>query len=299
MSSYLASLTTHYTSLRRLLPTSLSEENDLHISSASDSHVSRVLRAYYTEKQRPFPAWLGPDPNVSTSSLKTATLSSFSSSNPNGLSPTSSLRGQRGGTTGLGEIFADNPQQGQNTNGLDPLSLRQRRPGIRSPGYKSSSSDSIPYPQKVAQAPTTSTQPNVRPLPSQRAGSYQTRLNTPPSSSSSTSTSIAQPPQIPGRESSVQERLKARLGGRSASPVQSPSYEYSQAPPFGNGSTAPSNRPYTGASAPWSSGEQEDYSSSQNYTSAGYSSRTGNGTGVRAPPLGQARQGLPNGPRPR
>ena len=309
MSSYLASLTTHYTSLRRLLPTSLSEETDLHISSPSDSHVSRVLRAYYTEKQRPFPAWLGPDPNASTSSLKTPTISSFSSSNPNGLNATSSLRGQRGGATGLGDLFADSPQQGPNAAGIDPLSLRQRRPGLRSPGFKSGSSDSIPYPQKVAQAPPNSSQLNVRPLPSQRVGSYQ-RLGTPPSSSASSSTSTFQTPQIPARESSVQERLKARLGGRSASPVQGSNYDSAQDSPSSsnynnpnpyasNTAPNPSNRPYTGSSSPWSSGEQDSISTPQSYTGAGYSSRTGNGSGVRAPPLGQGRVGLPSGPRPR
>ncbi|KAJ9641991.1 hypothetical protein H2199_005206 [Coniosporium tulheliwenetii] len=63
MSSYLTSLytttTSRYASLRRNL---LSSEEDG--DTEDDSHISRVLRAYYTEKGRPFPPWLPPDPKA-------------------------------------------------------------------------------------------------------------------------------------------------------------------------------------------------------------------------------------------
>ena len=62
MSSYLSNLLTtttgRYNSLRRTL---LSSEDDG--DTEDDSHISRALRAYYTEKARPFPPWLPPDPN--------------------------------------------------------------------------------------------------------------------------------------------------------------------------------------------------------------------------------------------
>jgi hypothetical protein len=230
MSSYL-------TSLRRLLPTSLSEDSDLHVNSENDSHVSRVLRAYYTEKGRPFPAWLGPDPNAA-SKAPIPLLANVRNSTDAG-----SLRASRGaagigGGGGLGDLFGDG-----NNREAESLSLRQRRPGMRTPAFTGGSSDSIPYPQKVAppavshnsysstssagRTASGSSNLNVRPLPSQREGSYQSRLGTAASSTSSLP-STASTASI-GKESSVQERLKARLGGgnRNASPV------------YGNSSTPP------------------------------------------------------------
>ena len=233
MSSYLSSLTTHYSNLRRLLPNSLSEDTDLHVNSESDSHVSRVLRAYYTEKGRPFPAWLGPDPNAPSK----ASIPALVNSSTTGAGSLRAGRGALGanggaGGGGLGDLFADTSAQGNNKD-AEPLSLRQRRPGIRSPGFKGGSSDSIPYPQRVAQHnysssisstrnTPTSPQPNIRPLPSQREGSYQSRLGSGAASSTSTSSiqSTTSTTSL-GKESSVQERLKARLGGgsRGTSPV--------------------------------------------------------------------------------
>ena len=266
MSSYLSSLTSQYTSLKRLLPTSLSEDQDRSINSESDSHVSRVLRAYYTEKGRPFPAWLGPDPNASSRST-TAALS-----NASAVTGASSLRAGRGPPAtsggGLGDLFADSSPQGGGRE-AESLSLRQRRPGIRSPGFKGGSSDSIPYPQKVMQAPqsqhtrsssSTSTgdvsaslPPNVRPLPSQREGSYQSRLGMISASSNSSATATSSNGSY-SKENTVQERLKARLGGsksRGASPV------------FG-GSSTPDPPPSSGSGG----GEYDPYSSS-NYNVGG------------------------------
>ncbi|MCJ1250523.1 hypothetical protein MMC30_007751 [Trapelia coarctata] len=258
MSSYLSSLTTHYSSLRRLLPTSLSEDADLHVNSEQDSHVSRVLRAYYTEKGRPFPAWLGPDPNASSRApIPALAISSASSTGPGSLRSGRAASGQSGGGGGggggLGDLFADSPGQGNN-NSAESLSLRQRRPNLRSPGFKGGSSDSIPYPQRVAQAPasqspysssrnTPVSQANIRPLPSQREGSYQTR----PGMGAAPSTTSVQSTSSTG--SSVQERLKARLGGgsRGTSPV------------FNNSNTPP---PPSSSS---SGGKEYDPYSSSNY----------------------------------
>ncbi|MCJ1358801.1 MAG: hypothetical protein MMC33_008801 [Icmadophila ericetorum] len=219
MTSYLSSLTDRYSSLKRLLPTSLNEDSDLTVSNPNDSHVSRVLRAHYTEKGRPFPAWLGPDPNEKQRSAATPALvnANFSSTSLN--SSSASLRGSRG-AGGLGDLFSDGTPDGGPGPQNEPLSLRSRRPVIRSPGVGGGSADSIPYPQRVAQAPvpasnSTSSLPSARPLPSQRIGSYQTRQATPPFGSRPDSSSSA------STTTSVQDRLKARLGGgsRGASPV--------------------------------------------------------------------------------
>ena len=273
MSSYLSSLTTHYSTLRRLLPNSLSEDTDLHINSESDSHVSRVLRAYYTEKGRPFPAWLGPDPNAPSKAPVPALV------NPSTTGAGSFRAGRgvlgangRAGGGGLGDLFADTSSQGSNKD-AEPLSLRQRRPGIRSPGFKGGSSDSIPYPQKVAQPPAaqhnysgstsstrntpTSLQPYIRPLPSQREGSYQSRLGSGAASSTSSIPSTASTASL-GKESSVQERLKARLGGgsRGTSPV------------FGGSNTTP----------PPSSSSSSGVKDYDPYSSSNYNLNSGGGS---------------------
>ncbi|MCJ1439792.1 MAG: hypothetical protein MMC23_000273 [Stictis urceolatum] len=188
MTSYLNSLTSHYTSLKRLLPNSLSADSDLHITDTSDSHVSRVLRAYYTEKGRPFPPWLGPDPNAPVPTKAAFVQQPYGNPNyGNPSAPVPSLRNSRGSSAGgLGDLF-DTPGSAPPPK-EEALSLRSRRRLAPS------------APEQVASA---------RPLPSQRVGSYQAR------GAASPEPSIAQP----SREQSAQARLKARLGGaRSNSP---------------------------------------------------------------------------------
>ena len=260
MSSYLSSLTTHYSTLRRLLPNSLSEDSDLHVNSESDSHVSRVLRAYYTEKGRPYPTWLGPDPNA-PSKAPVPALVNTSTTGAGSLRAGRGTLGPSGGAGGggLGDLFADTSSLGSSKD-AEPLSLRQRRPGVRSPGFKGGSSDSIPYPQRVAQPPTsqhsysnstsstrntsTSLEPNIRPLPSQREGSYQSRLGSATASSTGSVPSTASTTSL-GKESSMQERLKARLGGgsRGSSPVFAGSN--TPPPPSSSGSGVGDYDPYS------------------------------------------------------
>ncbi|KAI4244685.1 MAG: hypothetical protein L6R40_002889 [Gallowayella cf. fulva] len=64
LSTHLSQTTSRYTSaLRQRLPTtSTSESDDVYITDPDASHLSRVLRAYYKEKSKPLPPWLGPDP---------------------------------------------------------------------------------------------------------------------------------------------------------------------------------------------------------------------------------------------
>ncbi|MCJ1395956.1 hypothetical protein MMC18_008842 [Xylographa bjoerkii] len=280
MSSYLSSLTSQYTSLKRLLPISLSEDQDRSINSESDSHVSRVLRAYYTEKGRPFPAWLGPDPNASSRPTIPALSSAPTTTGAGSLRPGRGGKATSGG--GLGDLFADSQSQGGGRE-AESLSLRQRRPGVRSPGFKGGSSDSIPYPQKVAQAPQpqhahsssssstrdvpTNLQSNVRPLPSQREGSYQSRMGMTSASSNASAPSTSSNGSY-SKENTVQERLKARLGGsgsRGASPI------------FGSSSTPPQS-----SSSGSGGGDYDPYSSS-NYNAGGggsFNSYEGSGGGA-------------------
>lgn len=57
MSSYLSNLLTSASSLRSRFSTSESDG-----PTPEDTHLCRVLRAYYSEQRRPFPDWLPPDP---------------------------------------------------------------------------------------------------------------------------------------------------------------------------------------------------------------------------------------------
>lgn len=299
MSSYFTSLTAQYSSLRRLLPTSLSEETDLHITNPEDSHVSRVLRAHYTERGRPFPPWLGPDPN---SIPKNAPSPALARPQPYPVaynnSSTQSLRTPRGPPTGLSDLFDSPPTNNNNTNPPpEALSLRARRPGgvtgggIRSPHFKGGSSDSIPYPTKITPQPEPT---NVRPLPSQRIGSYQSRQTTTPPL-----------PSTSGSETSVQSRLKARLGAgssssRGASPVFGSSSGNSYiAPPQHSSSSSTTSaaafNPYEatggGGGGGGGSGGRNPYASNTGdnrygESNDGQNARAGDGKSDRAPYMG-------------
>ncbi|KAI9837363.1 MAG: hypothetical protein M1837_003000 [Sclerophora amabilis] len=264
MSSYLSSIltttTSRYNSIRRTL---LSDETDG--DTEDDSHISRVLRAYYTEKGRSFPPWLPPDPKAPQS----APTPYVSASGRPGLSPLQP--GGRGG--GLSDLW-DSPQQGppqpeslslrRNAQGRNPFNAAkpaQARPGGGGGIVDSYSSGGAAL-QPQAQ----------RPLPSQRLGSYQ-------STSSNSKMQMSEGFQRPSSAtsgSSAQERLKARLlgGGRATSPTPS-----SLAPPredpydirigpedAGTARRRPQSSrsdagrqagPYLGATSPWSTGEDE------------------------------------------
>lgn len=235
MTSYLSSLTSHYNSIKRLLPTHLSPDSDNTISDPADSHVSRVLRAYYAEKGRPFPPWLGPDPNAPVKA-QPSYVSQSSRSNP--ASAASSLRASRTGG-GLDNLFDDRPSSASSQQ-EEPLSLRSRRGAVKSPA-----------PQQQPLPPPPPQKPVARPLPSQKAGSHQR-------SSESTSSNYSVPP---AKEQTAQERLRARLGGsRGASPASTPSpnstYDdpmsrsrggSSSANPYDSGGSSGSFNPYEGS----------------------------------------------------
>lgn len=194
-SSLLTNTTSRYTTLRRSL---LSDENDG--DTEDDSHISRVLRAYYVEKARPFPPWLPPDPKTPQ------VLVTPQYAHP--LRPNAQIAQARRGSA-LSDLW-DTPKQPQ---AGAPPSLR------RSEG---SSFRNTPAPQRDREALTTLKVPSLqhlqpqgsRPLPSQREGSYQNQV-------SQQSARPERPPLQPSQSSSAQDRLKAKLwgGGRPGGPI--------------------------------------------------------------------------------
>lgn len=197
MSSYLSNILTNTTSKYNTLRQNLTS-SEADGDTDDDSHISRVLRAYYTEKGRQFPQWLPPDPRRTVSS-QSVTSSFTSSLRQQNNSPTlGSGQQQKGSLSDLWDQPAQKapaPQQ--------PMSLR-RQAAERS-GTSFRGNDTL----QPSQA-----QPQARLLPSQRAGSYQSVASQQP---------YSDPSPSPGGGSggagggTAQERLKARLWGRSGS----------------------------------------------------------------------------------
>lgn len=301
MTSYFSSLLTTTTSRvasirQNLLPT----ENDG--DTEDDTHLCRVLRAYYTEKGRAFPGWLPPDPKAPPPVVVQPVYSQPGvGSRYGGLNS----QGQPGGGA-LSSLWDSQPQQASQ----DQQSLRQGRgvPNRMGAGNGGAQRQNPFARQQVSQEP----QVQARPLPSQRAGSYQTSNvfgrndgQTPPGSSAGMS---------------ARDRLKMGVGrGRTASPANTPSA--SMAPPVqransygssGNGSTsnyedrfAPSgngyggggggggDKPFMAATSPWATNEAE-------FGGSGYNAGadTGRRQGLPSgPAAGRRGPGLPSGPR--
>lgn len=284
LNSLLSTTTSRYNSLRRTLLSSSSEEADTKIDDPDSSHVSCVLRAYYTEKGRPFPPWLPPDPHARpTASPQSSFVASAGSlrgagRNPGGSGATTTPGGRGGG---LSDLWADNSstQQPQQDSG----SLRRGLAGARLGRNRAQEGHQG---QNEALAP--------RPLPSQKAGSYQNSMGqSGGGGSGSYGGAMMSPPGSAGSTGgSVQERLKARLGGRGA--VTPPlTREGSGRSSGGFEGTGGSYGPSSGGN-PYSSG---GYGSGDPYGGGG---GYDGGAGVRRkPPPGQSNVGLSNGPRQR
>lgn len=222
MSSYLSNLltqtTSKYNTLRRTL---LSSEDDG--DTEDDTHICRVLRAYYTEKGRRFPQWLPPDPN-----------------DKRGITP--QPYAPQSGYAGKGQ-FADTQSQGGQRSGLSDLWDAPAAPQTAPSQPQSLRNARRPMNQPSATAHASLAPPQVRPLPSQRAGSYQS-VSSQQSGSRPGSRVEPSPPGSshgPTVGGSAQERLKARLWG-------------------GKGGTSPTSftgsydPPPTAVAAPWASG---------------------------------------------
>ncbi|KAI1284303.1 Sec1-binding region of Mso1-domain-containing protein [Xylaria sp. FL0933] len=245
-----------------------------------DTHVCRVLRSYYTEKGRPFPAWLPPDPKAPPPAAVVYSQPSQVGARYGGLGQ------QQPGGGSLSSLWDNSPaaQPQQETQ-----SLRRGR-GVP-PGMRNSDARDSPFRNSD---PMAGNDAQARPLPSQRAGSYQNQAGF----------GSASTPPVAAGGGSAQDRLKQRLfgGSRTASPAASgPFNPPQQQRGRGNGSSdyedrfAPggmydagsnrggggSERPYMGSNSPWSSNEPD-------------SSNTGGGRAGGRRPVG-----LPSGPRMR
>lgn len=213
MSSYLSNLltntTSRYASLRRTL---LSNEEDG--DTPDDSHISRVLRAYYTEKARPFPPWLPPDPNdrrAHTPQPNQQAGGYLTSAGGRSQYGSHLQAGQPQGNRGSLNDLWDPPASSAAAPPQAPQSLRA---GRRAPP----SQQQQPVPASSLAPPA-----GARPLPSQRAGSYQSFQSVASAKMGNGGAGAADPsppPSSGGGGSTAQERLKARLWGaaRSASP---------------------------------------------------------------------------------
>ncbi|KAF1990161.1 hypothetical protein K402DRAFT_390463 [Aulographum hederae CBS 113979] len=320
-SNLLTTTTSRYNALRQAL-TSSEADGD----TEDDTHISRVLRAYYTEKSRPFPSWLPPDPKAPQPLQTTASFVSSRNSSQaqqQGMPP-----GSRGGSTsGLGDLFGDSRQ---GSLASQPMSLRQGRSGPGNFNNNSMEAQGALPPRRTAgivesYTPSGAPQPSSssrldRPLASQRAGSWQ-------SQNSATGTASGRPsfdgnalaPQPSG--GSAQERLRARIWGagrNSPAPTQtagaggdgggraSPYGDAGRASPYGDAVGGRAS-PYadTGRASPYAApGRERGGGSSYAGGSAddGYG-RSGETSGGGAPqrriglPTGP-RSGLPSGPRP-
>lgn len=199
-SNLLTNTTSRYNSLRRTI---LKNEDDG--DTEDDSHISRVLRAYYTEKGRPFPPWLPPDPNDRRAitpqpyaQQQGGYFTSAGGRSQYGAMQAQHAQASRGSLNDLWDTPAANPA---------PAAPQSLRAGRRTPG------GARPEPSSTLAPPA-----QARPLPSQRAGSYQ-------SISSQSTVRPAYEPSPPSTSGggTAQERLKARLwgGARSGSPSNS------------------------------------------------------------------------------
>ncbi|KAL1880218.1 hypothetical protein VTK73DRAFT_6046 [Phialemonium thermophilum] len=277
-SQLLTTTTTRITHLQRTL---LASESDG--DTEDDTHVCRVLRQYYTEKGRPFPPWLPPDPMAPPPAAPVYAHQQPSQvgSRYGGLSgpsatSLSSLWDSGGGNNSNNAAAAGVPQR------QSPLSLRQGRsvgggvdPGQRTGGGLPSSTS--PFSRESS---SSSTPP--------AGGSAQDRLKQRLWGGSKTTSPAGggggpfQPPQQQG----------SRYGSGSGS---SDNYEDRFAPGGmydgaggggGGGRSTGGSRPFMAANAPWATTESE---------------YAGNSTGGRAGgglPSGP-RRGLPSGPRMR
>lgn len=212
-SSISSALGSRLNSLRRAI--TLGDEGD-DPDNEDCSHISNALRAYYTEKGRPFPAWLPPDPKAPQAApTRVVATSQLPQPGASGQAPATTTY-SRGG--GLGDLWGD--AGASKPTAAQTASLRRGRGGnapplvpthSAPPGPVSTPSPPLTHAHSHSPGPSGGFHPQgARPLPSQRLGSNQ---------STGSSPRVSQ-----DRAGSAQERLRARLqGGRSPSPNVDPS----------------------------------------------------------------------------
>ncbi|TAQ90706.1 hypothetical protein B7494_g996 [Chlorociboria aeruginascens] len=271
MTSYFSSLLTTTTSrVASIRQNLLPSENDG--DTEDDTHLCRVLRAYYIEKGKPFPGWLPPDPKAPPPVILQLVDTTNVGAGYGGLASTP------GGGTGLSSLWDSQPQPQQapvqqSLRGQNRLGAAGQNPFTRN------------------QTTQDSLQVQARPLPSQRAGSYQT--NGPFGRGAADS-------PAPSSASSAQERLKSRFmkGSRGPSTPNSTVGAGYESRGGGGGNYEDgfmatgdgAEKPFVAATSPWAS-SQEQFGG-QVYGNEGYD------TSSRDERRGEERgPGLPSGPR--
>lgn len=214
------------------------------------SHVSNVLRAYYTQKGRSFPEWLPPDPKKPQPLPQSQPQYGQYGNNYGGqYGQGTHSRGPSGGGGGLSDLWDAAPSQQRPA----PQSLRAQRPAPQSVR----SNDSNSRKGSIEGYPTQGSQQSysARPLPSQQGG-FQN--------------AAAAAPTVGSRD-----RLRARLQG-GGSGRNSPASNQTGQNPYGDSGYSGSQSndtggtPYASASQPWSStGGYDNYGSGQSYESYG------------------------------
>ena len=305
MSWYSNLLTNASTNINKLQRNWLGSETDG--DTEDDTHVCRVLRSYYTEKGQRFPDWLPPDPRAPPPVQPTLVSQNQVGSRYGGLSSNNYQQGGGGGgsaSTGkLGSLWDNNG----NSQPSQPASLRQgrlspfaNRGGSPAGGRGGSREEPV----------------QARPLPSQRAGSYQQQAGGYGRNDAGT------PPGGTSSSASAQDKLRQKLYGgskttspSSGGPFQPPasqssqgsrwgssssSYDDRSAPPAGGGygGGGGNDQPVMSANAPWAGGDMDYYSAGPDYSSGG-NSGGGGGRRTAGLPSGPRIGGLPNGPRMR
>ena len=298
-------LTTTTSRISNLQRTLLSSDADG--DTEDDTHICRVLRNYYTEKGRPFPPWLPPDPKAPAPVAPVFAGSQGQVGSRYGAMQGSGAASQGGGNA-LSSLWDSG---GANQGGqAAPASLRAGRTGGITGG-----SARNPFAVGGAQqggGGGAAAAAQARPLASQR-GSYE-------SGGSYGRDGPSPPPGSSG--GSAQERLRQKLWGGGSSRTGSPPVQQPQVQNrYGGGSSAAAgggggrtddyedrfapggmydassgsggragggDRPFMAANAPWASNEY-DYSGGGN--------TGGGGRPAGGLPSGPRRGGLPSGPR--
>ncbi|KAI6251143.1 hypothetical protein HI914_00615 [Erysiphe necator] len=272
MSSYFSALLTTTTarvaSLRQNL---LSTEDDG--ETEDDTHLCRVLRSYYTENDRPFPAWLPPDPKAAppVSSQSTNAQSNIGSKY-------GGIGSQNSASTSFASLFSTGNEQ---PTTQETPNLRQGRGQSRMKQEANSGEKSNFYSRVNSGMDSSKVQ--SRPLPSAMAGSYQT-ANAGFKGNSQSSQSQINPS---GRPMTAKDRLKSgnfrRPDPRMTNSAESKSYK--------NTGSNISDKPFIAATSPWSSNEVE-------FSGAGYDPPPkAKPRGLPSGPASGRRIGLPSGPR--
>ncbi|KAF8427403.1 Sec1-binding region of Mso1-domain-containing protein [Tirmania nivea] len=266
-----------------------------------DSHISRVLRNYYTEQGRPFPPWLGGGPQAQQQQQGVGLRRGQNPGGPQqGVKTTLSdiwdtpASQQKPGTPvgAVPQVQGQKPADGMNkmrffrrdhagSNGSQQMQHGQH--GHQSQG---SSGYDEPPPNQAAQS-------SIRDrLWSNRSGGNQAAVGRTPSPQ------LSAPPPPPKPQQQYQaynggSGASKGYGGRDKSPARANGYG-------GNGSRSGNDRPVMSATISFG---QDDYE----FGGHGGYSGTGGGRGGsmggssggyrRGPPLGGGKVGLPSGPK--